>query len=120
MDTFWLDYVTSTFFVPDVLKFYTYLRNVTFNCDIDVAPNYSSPLNALGNTIGSIAGICGPVLVGILTTAFPDKNGIWGWRLTFLLTATMSCGCLPLWYWFLSASVVAELNSPDLRRLKRR
>jgi MFS family permease len=91
--------------------------HVALHCSYsDVAPNYASPLQSLGNTIGSVAGVCGPIVVGLLTTAYPDQGGILGWRYTFLLTALMALVALPLWFVYIVADVVPALNTPDTRK----
>ena len=78
----------------------------------DAAPSYSSALNALANTIGAVAGICGPLIVGVLTTLWPENNGIWGWRASFIITAAMTVFALIMWYFFQVSDIVPELNNP--------
>ncbi len=75
----------------------------------DLSPNYSSILNSIGNTIGAVAGIAGPLVVAAFTEAYP---GVWGWRLAFLLTAVMAAGALVMWYFFQTSEIVPELNTP--------
>ena len=75
----------------------------------DVAPNYSSALNSVGNTIGSIAGIVGPIVVAALTEAYP---GVLGWRIAFFLTAAMGVFALFLWYRYQTSDPVPALNTP--------
>lgn len=89
--------------------------NVSLHCIYsDVAPTYASALNSLGNCIASVAGICGPAFVGVLTTRYPENGGIWGWRWTFIITACMSAVSLPLWAKNVRADVVDALNTPKL------
>ncbi len=78
----------------------------------DVAPSFSSSFNSLGNTMGALAGLCGPMIVGYLTTRWPENNGIWGWRIVFMMTAAMCCASLGLWYAFQTSEIVPELNTP--------
>lgn len=75
----------------------------------DIAPLYSSSLNSLGNTVGSIAGIVGPIIVAAFTDSM---NGASGWRAAFLLTFVMCVIVYLLWIRFIKAEIVAELNSP--------
>lgn len=80
----------------------------------DVAPFFSSPLNSLGNTIGAVAGICGPIVVASFITQF---EGAWGWRLAFFLTGVFSLISLTLWAIFMRHTIVPELNTPLPRKL---
>jgi MFS family permease len=75
----------------------------------DVAPNYSSALNSVGNTIGSIAGIVGPIVVSEFTTAY---EGSWGWRLAFFLTFFQAAVALVFWVIYQTSEPVPELNLP--------
>jgi MFS family permease len=75
----------------------------------DVAPNYSSALNSVGNTIGSLAGIVGPIVVAQFTTTF---EGSWGWRAAFFLTAFQAAISLVLWAIYQTSDPVPELNLP--------
>jgi MFS family permease len=80
----------------------------------DVAPNYSSALNSVGNTIGSIAGIVGPIVVAAFTEAYP---GVWGWRLAFFLTGAMGVVSLSLWHMYQTSKPVPALNTPAPKRV---
>ena len=51
---------------------------------LDVSPYYSARYNTVGNAVGAVGGIVSPVIVSILLTAFPGKQG---WMLVFLITA---------------------------------
>ena len=75
----------------------------------DVAPNYSSALNTMGNTVGASAGIVGPIVVSALLEAFP---GAWGWRAAFLLTALLCVVVLALWLAVMRFEIIPELNNP--------
>jgi MFS family permease len=75
----------------------------------DIAPNYSSSLNSLGNTFGSVAGILGPIVVAACTSTWP---GVAGWRVAFLITFLLSCVTLALWFHFVKAELIDEINSP--------
>jgi MFS transporter, ACS family, solute carrier family 17 (sodium-dependent inorganic phosphate cotransporter), other len=79
----------------------------------DVAPNYSSALNSVGNTIGSVAGIVGPLVVAAFTASTP---GVWGWRYAFFLTGGMAIFALVLWWKFQTSEPVPELNSPTPKK----
>jgi MFS family permease len=75
----------------------------------DVAPNFSSALNSVGNTIGALAGIVGPLIVAEFTTRW---EGWWGWRITFFLVA-LQCGiALIFWSIYQTSKPVPELNLP--------
>ena len=55
-----------------------------FSCSfLDIAPNYSALLNSIANTIGAMAGIVGPICVGIFTSKY---EGIYSYvRLDILI-----------------------------------
>jgi MFS family permease len=87
---------------------------VGLNCAYsDVAPNYSSALNSIGNTIGAIAGIVGPIVVAEFTTKF---EGSWGWRLAFFLTGLMAVLSLIPWSLYMQFEPVPALNLPTKKR----
>ena len=75
---------------------------------LDIAPNHSALLNSIANTVGSVAGIVGPIVVGYLTTEYP---GILGWRLVFMLTAAQCMLALVLWYYFQHSDIIPEINT---------
>jgi MFS family permease len=80
------------------------------NCAfLDVSPRFSSTINTLGNTAGAVAGLLGPIVVSALVTAI---DGIWGWRLVFLLTAGMGVTSLIIWAMYQTSDIVHELNTP--------
>lgn len=80
------------------------------NCAfLDVSPRFSSTINTLGNTAGAVAGLLGPIVVSALVTAI---DGIWGWRLVFLLTAGMGVVSLIIWAIYQTSDIVHELNTP--------
>lgn len=79
----------------------------------DVAPNFSSSLNTIGNTLGAVAGIVGPLVVAFLTEELPF---LWGWKLTFFLTGLMSTVALILWSVFMTAEIIPILNTPLPKR----
>ena len=76
----------------------------------DIAPNYSSSLNSLGNTMGSVAGILGPIIVSACIETWP---GVAGWRAEFFITFSLSCASLLLWFRFVKAEIISVLNSPS-------
>lgn len=84
-------------------------------CYLEVAPNFSSVINTIGNTVGAVAGVTGPLLVGILTTSF---EGSWGWRLVFFLTLLQAIVTLIIFAIYQSSDVVPELNTPLRSKLK--
>ena len=75
----------------------------------DVAPNYSSALNTVGNCISAVAGIAGPLIVSALTEGLPVR---WGWRVAFFLTFGQGVLGLALWYTFQTSEIVPALNNP--------
>ena len=76
---------------------------------LDVSPRFSSALNTLGNTVGAIAGILGPIIV----SAFTEEYGfVWGFRYTFILSASMCTMCLLLWHRYQTSNIIALLNTP--------
>ena len=74
-----------------------------------MAPNYSSPISTIGNTVGAVAGILGPIIVAALTEAYP---GAWGWRAAFLLTTAMCVVATVVWLRVMTFDIVPVLNSP--------
>lgn len=79
----------------------------------DVAPNYSSALNSVGNTIGAVAGIVGPLVVAQFTTSF---EGAWGWRLSFFVTGFFAAISLIFWSIYQTSEPVPALNLPSTRK----
>lgn len=67
----------------------------------------------IGNTIGAVAGILGPIVVAACTDAWPARGE--GWRVAFFITFALSCVTLTLWFLSIKAEIVPVLNSP--RRL---
>jgi MFS family permease len=79
-----------------------------YSCSfLEVAPNHSALLNSIGNTIGSIAGIVSPILVGYLISAF---DGTLGWKLLFAITLFLCVVALILWHFYQCNDIVPELN----------
>lgn len=79
---------------------------------LDVTPNYSSVLHALGNSMGAVAGILSPIFVAYCTFKFP---GTLGWRIVFMTTAAQGACCLVIWALFQTSDIVPELNAPRLK-----
>lgn len=75
----------------------------------DVAPNYSSSINTIGNLIGAVAGIIGPMVFSNLIQAEP---GVWGWRIAFFITTAMAVVSLIVWYIYQTSEPVPALNNP--------
>lgn len=84
-------------------------------CYLEVAPNFSSMLNTLGNTVGAVAGLTGPLVVGILTTSFDSSLG---WKLVFLLTFLQAAISLVVFYKYQSSVPVPELNTAVTAKLR--
>ncbi len=76
----------------------------------DVAPNYSSALNTVGNTISAVAGIIGPLVISGLLQDYP---GSWGWRYAFFVTAGQVAIALIMWYCYQTSQPVPALNEPS-------
>lgn len=84
--------------------------NSGLNCACsDVAPNYSSALNTVANTVCSLAGIVGPMIITALIDA---GSGPWGWRYAFFLVAGQVAIGLALWFMFQTSEPVPALNDP--------
>jgi MFS family permease len=80
------------------------------NCAfLDVSPRFSSTINTIGNTAGAISGLLAPIIVSALVTAI---DGIWGWRLVFILTAGLGVVSIIIWAIYQTSEVVLELNTP--------
>jgi MFS family permease len=80
------------------------------NCAfLDVSPRFSSTINTIGNTAGAVSGLLAPIIVSALVTAI---DGIWGWRLVFLLTAGLGVVSIIIWAIYQTSEVVMELNTP--------
>lgn len=62
-----------------------------------------------GNTVGAVAGIVGPIVVSGCVDIWP---GAWGWRVAFLLTFGICSVATALWFRFIKAEIVPELNTP--------
>jgi len=78
----------------------------------DVAPNFSSALNSIGNSIGAAAGIVGPLMVAAFTEKY---EGAWGWRLSFFVTNIFVVLSLISWSVYQTSKAVPELNTPAPR-----
>jgi MFS family permease len=73
---------------------------------LDISPKYSSLLNTIGNTLGALAGIAGPIVVSFCVTAFGDT---WGWRIVFLLTFFQCVITLLVWHLFQTSKLIDVL-----------
>jgi len=106
----YMENVGVAYFFMTLAQGSTGFSNSGFLCSfLDITPNHSALLNSIANTVGAAAGIAGPIVVGILTTAYP---GVWGWRLVFY-TCAIQCGfALVLWYLFQRSDIIPEINSP--------
>lgn len=81
---------------------------------LDVSPNYSSTLNAVGNCCGAIAGFVSPLVVAACTTTWP---GEFGWRAVFFITAGMCGISLVIWAVFQTSDIVPALNNPRPKKI---
>jgi MFS family permease len=81
-------------------------------CYLDIAPNYSSILSSIGNALGSLAGIIGPLVVAIFINKYEGVNG---WRATFLLTAALTVLTLLLWVIYQTSTIDPYINTPRSR-----
>ena len=79
-------------------------------CYLDIAPNYSSILSSIGNTLASLAGIIGPLVVAIFINKY---EGVDGWRAMFLLTAIMTFITLLLWVIYQTSTIDPRVNNPS-------
>jgi MFS family permease len=76
---------------------------------IDISPNYSSILNTVGNIVGSLAGLAGPLVVSALLSAMDDDTA---WQIVFLITGAQSVVALVVFYFYQSETIVDVLNQP--------
>lgn len=74
---------------------------------MDCVPRFSGPFTTVGNTLGAIAGIAGPIVVALFT----DTWGDWGWKAVFFLTVGMSLASLVAWRIFQTSEVIPSLNT---------
>eukprot|EP01038_Epipyxis_sp_PR26KG_P004291 gene4291-6084_t len=96
--------------LPELLKVFFGAANSGFLCAYsDVAPNFSSSITSLGNTVAAIAGICGPLVIGWIEEWMP---GIWGWRIAFFLTFGMCLFSIILWLAIMKIEINPILNTP--------
>lgn len=75
----------------------------------DVAPNHSSTLNSVGNSIAATAGIMGPSIVAYTLQVHP---GIQGWRVVFYMTALSAVIAVAFWAKWQTSKLVDVLNTP--------
>lgn len=108
---------TSYVFLIITQSFYGAIQSGVQCSYSDVAPNYSSALNTIGNGLSAIAGLSGPLVVSALTDALP---GQWGWRVAFFITFAQGIIALCFWYKFQTSEIVPELNNPTSERHARR
>jgi MFS family permease len=76
---------------------------------LEISPRYSSIMNTIGNTLGAMAGIVGPIVVALFIDTW---HGIWGWRAVFIMTAAMCSVALILWSKYQTSDIIPELNTP--------
>jgi MFS family permease len=75
----------------------------------DVAPNYSSSFNTVGNIIASAAGIVGPLVISALLDSEP---GVWGWRIAFFISGAQVVVSVVLWHMYQTSKPIDALNNP--------
>lgn len=68
----------------------------------------------IGNTLGAIAGIVGPIVVAAFSE---DYGGIAGWRATFFLTAGTCAVATAAWVVFQRSDTNAALNCPTAKMI---
>lgn len=77
---------------------------------LDLSPNYSGTLMAIMSTVGALAGIGGPYMVGILTT----NQSVSEWRVVFWITfAIFLVAAVIFVFW--ADGEVQYWNNPDAR-----
>jgi MFS family permease len=75
----------------------------------DIAPRYSSIMNTLGNTVGALAGLAGPLVVSALLGSYPDTTA---WQIVFFLTFLQSAVALVVFYFYQADHIIEVLNNP--------
>jgi hypothetical protein len=76
---------------------------------VDIAPRYSSIMNTLGNAVGALAGLAGPLVVSALLDNFADVTA---WKLVFFITGAQSVVALIVFYFYQADTIVDVLNNP--------
>lgn len=82
---------------------------IYFKLKLDISPNYSSILNTVGNIIGAVAGLAGPLVVSALLSSMGDDAA---WQIVFFITGIQSVIGLIVFWFFQSPTVVDVLNQP--------
>lgn len=81
---------------------------------LEISPTFSSSLNTVGNTLSSIAGVAGPLVVSALVSNY---DSLWGWRSVFFLTTFLNIISFTIWLMFYTANIVYDVNTPVLKSL---
>lgn len=76
----------------------------------EISPRYSSVINTLGNTLGALAGICGPVFLAAFINSQQHTRD--GWRAMFWLVSAVNVVALTVFYIFQTSDLVPALNDP--------
>lgn len=106
----YIDYVPVAFTFMVISQAMLGVATSGFSCSfLDIAPNHSALLNSIANTIGAVAGIVGPIVVGLFTTAYP---GSYGWRCVFVLSCCQCLVALALWQKYQRSEILPEINTP--------
>lgn len=82
---------------------------------MDLSPNYSGTIMALGNGLAAVGGIFAPYIVGLLT---PNQT-IGEWRVVFWIGFAVAVSCNLCFLLYASAEV-QEWNDPDFERKKKK
>ncbi len=66
-------------------------------------------MNTLGNAVGALAGLAGPLVVSALLDNFADVTA---WKLVFFITGAQSVVALIVFYFYQADTIVDVLNNP--------
>ena len=70
-------------------------------------------MNTLGNTIGALAGLTGPLVVSSLLNNYGD---FLAWQLVFIITLIQGVIALIVFHFYQSETIVEVLNSPVINQ----
>ena len=86
------------------------ILNSGYTCSyLDIAPYYSGLLNSIAVMVGAAAGVLGPIIVSMLTSAY---SGVMGWRYVFFISVIQCAFALGFWYVYQRSELVHVLNTP--------
>jgi nucleoside permease NupC len=69
-------------------------------------------MNTLGNTVGALAGLTGPLVVSALLNSYRDTTA---WSIVFFLTFLQSVLALVVFYFYQADHIIEVLNTPVRR-----